>query len=420
MEKIDTFKVRGINVANIYNQSGMAFFGIAVLAGSNYETPEVAGVSHYAEHGFFKNTPTRNWRQINEEFARLGISNNAYTSNTEVVYHATCPKENLEKTITLMTDLFFNSTFPADELEKERTVIVEEKKMYDDDPRSAFSLAANNHLFSWNVGHDTIGTFDTINSISREQIIKYLNDKTNLDNFVFVCAGDIDSKDLASFIEKNIPEKHEYLKQGNGLHTLDLNNVWNKSVLEDTNKIKFLMERENITQSNASMVFNALPNGDPMFYAQSVLYTALGGGMFSKLFARIREELGLCYRVGMTSYPLSYPNFNISDLYGYTSPENVDKFMLESEKILKDVMVNGLDENIFNCAKTDYLADVLRAVETSEGKARNILKKILIYKTASIEESIAKIRNVTREDCNDLAKKVFDTQFHWIVMNPKV
>ena len=418
--EVDMFKVRGIRVANIHNKSGIAFFGIAVLAGSNYETPRVAGISHFAEHLFFKGTPTRNWKQINEEFAKLGISNNAYTSNIEVVYHATCPKENLEKTIALMSDLFFNSMIPKNEMEKERTVLVEEKKMYDDDPRSAFFSAIGANMFSWNVGHDTIGTFDTIGSITRDQVFTYLKDHTDLDNFVFICSGDIKSEDLANYIRKNLPKKHVYLRKGNGLHLIDTSHMWNKAILKSSNRIKFVFERENITQSNAFMMFDALKDDDPMRFAESILYRAIGGGMYSKLFSRIREELGLCYAVGMYTNNIAFPDAKVGNLYGFVSPENVDKFMLESEKVLKDVVDNGLNEDIFECAKTDYLASVLRHTETSEGKANTLITKILCRKNPSIEDALAKTRKVTRDDCNDLAKIYFRKQFHWAVMNPKV
>jgi predicted Zn-dependent peptidase len=361
---------------------------------------------------------SRNWKQINEEFAKLGISNNAYTSNTEVVYHSTCPKENLEKTINLMLDMFFNSTFPKDEMEKERNVIIEEKKMYDDDPKSAFYSAVSEKMFNWNVGHDTIGTFDTIKSISRKQMIKYLDAKTNLDNFIFICVGDVKSEDLIRYIEKNIPENHKYLKKGNGLHKIDTNQIWRKEVLDNPSSI-YVIERENIAQSNVCMMFDALPEDHPMRYAEAILFNAVGGGMFSKLFSRIREELGLCYSCGMYALPVSYPDAKVGNLYGFVSLENVDKFILESEKVLKDVMVNGLDEDAFECAKTDYLADVLRQIETSEGKAKFITKRVLIHKRVAIEDTISKLKKVTRDDCNELAKQSFSKQYHWAVMKPK-
>ena len=179
----DFFEVNGIKVANIHNDSDIALFGIGVEVGSKYEKPEIAGISHFAEHMFFKGTEKRDWRQINAEFAKLGVSNNAYTSNNEVFYHTTCPKSNIESVIDLMLDMFFNSTIPEEELEKERGVIAEEKKMYDDDHRSAFQDAIGNNLMVWDKGHATIGTFETIANIKREQFIKFLDLKVESDGF---------------------------------------------------------------------------------------------------------------------------------------------------------------------------------------------------------------------------------------------
>jgi predicted Zn-dependent peptidase len=156
-----------------------------------------------------------------------------------------------------------------------------------------------------------------------------------------------------------------------------------------------------------------------MYYAEAVLYKAAGGGMYSMLFQKIREELGLCYSVGMYGNALSYPDRRIASLYGYTSPENVDLFIEESEKVLKDIMKNGIDQNIFECAKTDYLASVLRHTETSVGKAMYLVNKLLVNKKGNIEDTIQNIRNVKIEDCNMLAEKLLNQQYNWAVMNPK-
>jgi predicted Zn-dependent peptidase len=420
--EIETFKVKGINVANVHNSSGIAFFGISVLAGANYETPDIAGIAHFSEHLFFRGTETKNWKQLNESFAKLGVNQNAYTSNSEVLYFSSCPIDNLEKVVDLMLDMFFHSTLPNEEMEKERTIIKEEKKMYEDDPKSVFSDAVGSNFFAWNVGHATIGEFDTIQSISGEQIRQYLKGKTNLDNFICICVGDVKSEDLKRYIEKNIPDNHDYLKEGTGLNSIDTSKYWNEDLLLATKaqKIKFQMQRENITQSNICMIIDALSADDPSIYEEHVLCEALGGGMYSKLFSRIREELGLCYVIGMSANTLSYPDKRILQLYGSTSPENVDRFILESEKVLQEIMKNGLDDNIFECAKTDYLASVLRHTETSVGKAMFLNKRLLIHKSASIESVVNKIRKVTRQDCNELARKILDKEYNWAVMNPKV
>ena len=411
----DFFDVNGIKVANIHNDSDIALFGIAVQAGSNYETPEIAGISHFAEHMFFKGTERRDWRQINSEFAKLGVNNNAYTSNNEVFYHTTCPKDNIEAVIDLMMDMFFHSTIPEEELEKERGVIAEEKKMYDDDHRAAFYDAVGDNLIVWDKGHSIIGTFDTIASIKREQFIKFLEEKTNLGNLLFICSGDIDSDKLKGYLSERVPSEHPFITSGLRNHvSMDL---WSDAV-NKPDKMKLVFERENITQANISMLGRGLSVEDNCFVSSSILYKAIGGGMYSKLFTRIREELGLCYSTGMGSHAMSYPHCVMSDLYGYIDPKNVDVFMEEAEKILDDVIKNGIDEDLFQCAKIDYLAQIMRQTETSFGKAQFMLKRYLAGKGGSVDDRISIIKDVKRETCNELAEALL-TERNWAVMIPK-
>lgn len=411
------FTVNGVRVVNIHNNSENALFGIAVQAGSNYEIPKIAGISHFSEHMFFKGTEKRNWRDINMEFAKLGVDNNAYTSNNDVFYHTTCPKENVEPVIELMLDMLFNSTVPEDEFEKERNVIMEEKKMYDDDPYFAFNSVIGNNLFEWEKGHDTIGTFETLKSITRDDLIGFLKDKTNFKNLLFVCCGDIKTEDLKSYIEKYIPENHYYLRNG------DKNMVSNdffKNDINYDNKFQLVYERDNITQSQLAMLIKGYSVLDAKYNANAVVLSALGGGMFSTLFSRLREDLGLCYSIRMYNYTIAYPNFTTTGLYTYTSPENVDKLVDESEKIFKNTIQNGLSQDLFECAKTDMLGNILRATETSSGKATYLLKRYLFTDSErSFENSIKEIKAVTIKDCNDIVEEIFSSKHIWAVMNPK-
>ena len=212
---------------------------------------------------------------------------NAYTSNTEVFYHITCPKTNINSAVELMLDMFFNSTFPAEEIEKERGVITEEKKMYDDDPKASFNEAVGEELLTWDVGHSTIGTFETINSISRKDILDYLEAKTNLENMVFICSGDIETADLKKYIEKNIPTQHPYLRKGS-LNKIETTNVW-KDIINKPDRIKFIMEKENITQSVVFGMFDSISVEHPYHHARNILGEALGGGLYSLLHSRLRE-----------------------------------------------------------------------------------------------------------------------------------
>ena len=415
----EIIKINGINIANIKSESDNTYLGIACLSGSNYESPNVAGISHYIEHCHFKQTKTRTWQQINSEFAKNGCCQNAYTSNTEVIYFATCPKDNLAKVINLMTDMFFNSTFPKDEIEKERNVIIEEKKMYDDDPKAYFNEVLGEQFFTWSMGHRTIGTDDTIKSINREQMMDYLKNKISLENMVFICSGNVETSDLKKYLKKNIPSSHPYLKHTSLNVVKDSSSLWNLDVINKSSKIKFLLEKENITQSSAIMMINGLPNDHKYSHHASIVKEAVGGGMFSILFENIREKLGLCYAVGMYESYMSYPDNKIQALYGYLSPNNVDLFIEECEKVLRKLIKNGLDKDLFQCAKTDYLSSILRSTETSTGKAMFLAKKLLVYKEGNLEDSLKKIRAVKLNDCNKIIEQLFDVQYNWAVMNPK-
>jgi len=411
------FTVNGIKVANVHNSSENVLFGIATIAGSNYETPKIAGVSHFAEHLMFKGTKKRNWRDINMEFAKLGVNNNAYTSNNEVFYHTTCPKENVEPVIDLMLDMLFNSTVPEEEFEKERNVIIEEKKMYDDDPYYAFDSKIGKGLFVWEKGHDTIGEYETINTITRDDLIGFLKDKTNLKNLMFICCGDIKTEDLKAYIEKRVPDTHDYLKDGN---KNTLSDEFFRDDINYDNKIQMVYERENLTQSQVTMMIKGYAVGDPKRQASTVVLSGLGGGMYSKLFTRLREELGLCYSVSMTNFPVAYPDYTLTRLYSFVSPKNVDVFMEESEKVISNVVREGLDQDLFECAKTDLLGNLLRGTETSSGKAQYLLKRYLFTDSKeTLEDSVNELRAVTIGDCNNIIAEMFDTKYIWAVMNPK-
>jgi len=415
VSKTHFFKVNGVSVACIQNSSEITFIGVNFLGGSNYETPELAGIAHFTEHMFFKGTKQRNWHQINQEFAKMGAHYNAYSSNTEVSYFGSCPKDNAQSLINLMTDMLFNSTFPEDELEKERKVILEERMMYMDDPSMFFGETIGDNIFVWEKGHSTLGTLETISKINRQDIVNYLNDKYSLNNMAIICCGNISPDELRNYLEKVIPSKHSYLNN-KPRHSVS-DKVWSDKV-HSADRVKLLIERDNLAQSQVKMMIDGIPSFDPLQSTHKVLLNALGGGGYSMLYERIREELGLCYTVGLAPVPLSYPNYPIIFLYGYTSPQNVEQFMDESEKIIQKAIKNGLSDDLFECAKTDCISSTLMVTETSVGRANFLANRYLFGREDQLEDIVKDLRKVTKQDCNNLIGKLFGVPFNWAIMNP--
>jgi len=416
---IEFSNVNGLRIANIYNNSNITFMGIGTIVGSNFETPNIYGVSHFSEHMFFKGTKKRNWKQINEEFASIGASQNAYTSNTEVLYHCTFPTKSIGRAINLMGDMFFNSLLPAEEVEKERNVILEEKKMYDDDHTSFFYDAIGEKMFVEEKGHPTIGTTKTIKSIMRNDIINYLNKNYCYENVLFVFCGPTKTDKIIEHIKAILPSKHFSLKHGK--KNIGDGFLWDNYFLNNASnkKIKLLVKRDKITQCQICLPLSGLGANDDSYFPQRILFKCIGGGMYSILFSRIREELGLCYSVGSTIINMSYPNCVLPMIYGNTSQKNIDLFIKECEKELENIKKNGLVKKNFECAKTDFLSQIYRGSETSAGMASAVTKPLLFGKNKTVNDMIKKIEKTTIDDCNVVAKKVLNQQYNWAVMVPK-
>jgi predicted Zn-dependent peptidase len=419
---IDVFKVDRVKCINIHNPSGIAFFGIAMRAGSNKETPEIAGVSHFIEHMLFKGTETRDYAQITTELTKLGVSPNAYTNYDEVLYHATFPDKNTKNVIEIMSDMVFNSTFPEEEIEKERNVILEEKKMYEDDNNAFFWNSASRHYFNWQKGHDIIGEFSTIESIKRQDMVDYLSSRCNPENMIFIFCGDIDSDRLHDYIFESLPTVDRYrLLEGYGINEVP-EGLWKEGPSESDDKFDLVVKRANITQCDLYMFCDGVPIFDEDYAAYRIMNRCLGGGMYSLLGMRIREELGLCYSVGMSGSAMAYPDDVVNMLYGGTSEKNVEMFIEESEKVIAEFVKNGIDQDTFECAHTSSLVNILKATETSRGKAKSIFKPHLYGYDKTIEEALKEVENVTIEDVNRLAQRVFangSKDFRWSIMCPE-
>jgi len=415
-EKTSFFNVNGFKVANIKSLNKMASFGIGVWAGARYENFNNAGVAHFAEHMFFKGTENISWEKLDREFAKCGANQNAFTSNDMVMYYASFPEENNCRVIPLLNDMFFNATFPSDEMEKERKVIMEEKRRSMDDPNSFFHNMIGDSLFQWWIGHDVLGEMDTIEGISRYDIIDFLNKRCNFETIMFIYSGNLSDNSLREILEKNIPSEHRYARNGEKDNLPA--GLWRNDIFSKQNRIKMVVKRDDITQSNVSMMIGGIPANNSQKYASKVLCNIVGGGMYSMLFSRIRQELGLCYSINMYDYDISYPDYNILSINGGTEPSNVEVFIDESEKIMDYVLRNGVNEELFECAKADLLSRYLRSNETAMGRLMFFSSSYMSGELHSLEDTLEKIRNVSLSDCNEVSQKLFNGVRNWAVMYP--
>ncbi|MBN1331590.1 insulinase family protein [Candidatus Dojkabacteria bacterium] len=263
---------------------------ILVNTGSRFENETEAGIAHFVEHTIFKGTEKRpDIYQIGMEVESLGAKMNAFTSYDYTGYYIKCPKEKFEKAFEILSDMFLNSLFRDKDINKERGVILEELRMYEDQPMEKVYSVFSELLFgSHSLGRDIIGTKETIEGIRQSAFKKFVEKYYNAKNTVIAVAGGARAEDVNSQIEKHFSK----------FKTGKLNKVKEKFKIDKRAIKKSKNLRKPINQSH--LILGGFAPGraaKDKKYAIKVANAVLGRGFGSKLFQEIREKQGLAYYV---------------------------------------------------------------------------------------------------------------------------
>lgn len=264
---------------------------ILVKTGSEYESKEQNGLSHFLEHMCFKGTKKRpTSMDIAKEFEILGASNNAFTGHEYTGYYAKGVAESACTFLEMCGDIFLNSTFPESEIEKEKGVVIEEINMYEDRPQAKVgNLIAELMYGDQPVGRDIAGTKKTVSSFTRKDIVDYHKNKYTPENTLVVVAGNFDIKK----IEKQVKETFGVMKE-------------KKAPIKSKTKINqktpaVKIHHKKSEQTHIVLSFHAYNRFDPKRKTANIMAHILGGGMASRLFDLLREKLGVCYYVHASS-----------------------------------------------------------------------------------------------------------------------
>lgn len=250
---------------------------VAVNTGAFNEVDAYKGISHFVEHLCFKGNPKRNQRQISGAIDNVGGDINAFTDWEITAYWAKVGNSYKDLALEVITDLATKPVFPAKEIDKEREVIIQEMKMYQDDPKDYVDDVFNQALYSKQSGFyvNIVGTRETLYNTKRDALIKYHKERYN--NPTLIVVGDVKNKE-----EIIRPYEIKYVPSELTVHV-----------------DKTLVERENITQANV-LIGNSVYLGgmtkEEIIFALRLL-DAVYGDMSGRLFDVIREKNNLVYRV---------------------------------------------------------------------------------------------------------------------------
>ncbi|MFH1246697.1 MAG: pitrilysin family protein [Candidatus Liptonbacteria bacterium] len=381
---------------------------VLVEAGSEYETKGTNGLSHFLEHLMFKGTVNRpRANMIAEELDALGADYNAFTGEEFTGYWAKAENHKLPQIIDLISDIYLNPVFDAPEIEKERGVIIEEINMYEDNPSDYAHRIFGELLYGDQpAGWKTEGTKEVVRKLTRDDFVKYRGIHYVAPKTVVVIAGAFDEK--------------KALDQVNSLFgSLPNAPVVSKPKTNDSARgpaVKIF--KKDSAQSHLVLGVRAFPIGDERRRSIKVLSNILGGGMSSRLWRRIREELGAAYYVGShADLLLDHGNFTVSAGIDHSKMATVLRSALDEMKQIATVLVPPQE---LQKAKDHMVGNFIMGLETSDELANYFgSQEVLTMNPQAPEEVISQINAVTREEIRAVAAALFrEDQLHLAVVGP--
>ena len=333
-------------IAELNDQARSEASGFFVKAGSRDESPDLAGVSHFLEHMIFKGTPNRDALAVNRDFDRVGAKHNAQTSEEDTFYHVTCLPEYLPKTFDILSDIL-RPSLREDDFETEKKVIIEEIRMYLDNPMSvAYDAAKAAHFGPHPLGQSIIGTVESITSLTIGQMRDYYARKYSPANIVLAFAGKADWDEVVGLSKRHCsgwegpPDARQAVPP------------------RGTGAFEALLRAED-NQQTVIGVADAPPLEDDDRFAAQLLATVLGDHTGSRLYWELVDP-GLA-----DGAEVSYQDYNKAGTY-YTflscEPDEAQANIARVVDVYSRAMSGGITEEELTQAKNKVLArSVLRS-----------------------------------------------------------
>ncbi len=363
-------------------------------AGSRYENIEIAGISHFLEHMFFKGSkkyPTP--KAVAEAVDAFGGEFNAFTGKEYAGYYVKSGAQNLNKSLDVLSDMLLHAQLNQEEINRERGVILEEMAMYLDMPTYQISWDFEQLVFGDQpLGRDQIGTRELIQNVTSEQFKQYRNELYVPKNMVITVAGAVNEASLetvAKYFE--MPEA----EQGREMTPFD------KTIATK----KFHIREKKTEQYHLSFGVRAISERDEQYAALRILAVILGGNMSSRMFQHVREQKGLCY-----SIRTSVDEYTDTGLLSTRAGVKLGDVLRAAEAIraeYDDVRENGVSDAELTNAKNYLLGKTDLQTEDTEDVAHHFSKNELLYDVReSYEDWKDQISTVSKEEVEALAKKI--------------
>ena len=372
-----------------------ASIGVWVRTGSIREQPAEMGISHLLEHMVFKGTSRRNARDIALVLERLGGSLDAYTTREHTCFSARVLDEHLDTAIDVLADLVLDPLLRAQDLELEREVVLEEISTVEDTPDDLiFDLHATALWGDHPYGYSILGTRETVGALQDADLRRVHQREYRKPNIVIAAVGNIQH----DFVVERIAKLFDAAPNG-------------AAATDFREPVAMQPHEQHLNRASAQthIVFGTrtFGHGDPRRYALVLLSNAFGGGMSSRLFQKVREELGLAYAV--YSFQSFYKLAGVSGVYVGTRPEWAERAAEVIKNEMRALGSDGLSDDELADMKSQVKGQLVLSMEGSGSRLHRLAGTALYDEPyLSIDELMERVDAVTHDDINALAAEYFD------------
>jgi predicted Zn-dependent peptidase len=379
-------------------------FGAWVRAASLHEPREKMGVSHLLEHMVFKGTARRSAKQIALELEALGGSLDAYTSREHTVYQARVLDEHLDVAADVIGDFVFAPLLRKSDLELERKVVLEEIGMVDDTPDDLVYELHSEALWGQHpYGYSILGTRDSVASLRTDDLESLHQRAYHPAQLIVAASGNVDHDALLATLERTGWTARE---GGDGARL-----VVPAPVAEAPTRKH--VSRDG-AQTHIVVGSPTVAHGDPRRHAMVLLSTLLGGGMSSRLFQRVREELGLAYSV--YTFQSFHADVGMHGVYVGTGPETAREAFDAIQVELAEVAANGLPADELAMGKSQLKGQLTLSLESVTSRMYRCASVELYGEPyRSLDEMLALIDAVSPEQIAGVARDYFAPERQTVV-----
>ncbi|MGK5628050.1 M16 family metallopeptidase [Streptomyces sp. URMC 123] len=389
-----------------------ATFGIWARVGSRDETPTLNGATHYLEHLLFKGTERRSALDISAAIEAVGGEMNAFTAKEYTCYYARVLDTDLPLAIDVVCDMLTGSLIDEEDVDAERGVILEEIAMTEDDPGDCVhDLFAHTLYGDSPLGRPVLGTVETVNGLTRDRIARFYRKHYDPTHLVVAAAGNVDHARV-------VRQVRAAFERAGALGRTDAEPVAPRSgsrTIRTAGRVELLGRKTE--QAHVVLGMPGLPRTDERRWALSVLNTALGGGMSSRLFQEVREKRGLAYSV--YSYTSGFADSGLFGVYAGCRPGQVRDVLKICRDELDHVAAHGLDDEELRRAIGQVAGSTVLGLEDTGALMNRIGKGELVWgEQMSVDEMLARISAVTADEVREVARDVLGHRPSLAVIGP--